>query len=222
MKRAVLISEPCGLAESIKASLGQKGVECAWIKKTELADREACERASENIDADYVIYSALGAEKNFPEHIADMSVDEWKSFKDEAFRLPYDVYGTFVEKMSLNKKGRFMLVCPLTGVMPAAQGEVSGAIGAAGVMMMKSAVSELGGRGFVGCAAAVGSISDDEYSSSIKYTENVKHHEAVNVRLNSGEAAELLVSALLDMNDAMTGEIYRIDSGLSCGCMREW
>ncbi len=222
MKKALLISEPCRLEQSIESELGARGIDCTLVEKKSLRDRKTCEEISAGLEADIVIYSALTPPGEFPEHIADMNLEDWRHLKDEAFRLPYDVYGTFVEKMTLNCKGRFMLICPLTGVLPAAEGEATGAIGSAGITMMKNAVLELGDRGFTGCAVAIGSLCDDEIISPIKSTENVRRHEPADIRIDSAQAARQIVSLLMDIHPAMTGGIFRIDSGLSCGYMREW
>lgn len=216
-KTALLLGYAGRIFEYMENLLSVKGIDTKHIGGDELRDFDHCRKTSESLflenDIEYIVYSVLVKSGELSSRIADMDSEQWLRLKQLAFTNIFNVNRTYIKRMSEDGGGRCLTVGSIAGVLPAWGEEVNGAVSASAFMMMKSNVLELSRQGIIANGVALGLPAEDE---------TLRRHIPGGETINEYAAAEWIARLLTDMPDDMSGAVVPLDSGFSCGFMRDW
>ncbi|MCL1855759.1 MAG: SDR family oxidoreductase [Clostridia bacterium] len=221
---ALLIGWAGNIFPAVKVLLEEKGMDVIHINGDALNHLDTLHAApfQDGRMIRYAVYSALLDRGMFPSRITDMSVEDWKAWKQRVYQRLFDVNRYLVRKMLGMWGSRFLIVGSISGVIPSNGEEVSGAASASAFMIMKSMATELAASGLTASAIALGVLQEDAGVVTLGNTEAVRRHIPAGRPISVREAAQGIVRQLMENDCLCNGNVSLMDSGFACSYMRDW
>jgi len=178
---------------------------------------DAAEKAGK---VDYLIISSLCDKAFEGKNLAELTTEEYKTWKYYALRQFYEISATFVKKMAENGGGKVLGVISEAGVVPSFGQCMNGGAGAALAMGLQCMAAEsLEDKIYTNTVAVGGADGETRF---MRDDESYLLHVPSKALMSEEEVAEKIVNILMITDDKMTGNIMTIDAGFSCAYMREW
>lgn len=221
MQKAVIIaSRENGLAP-LATELKKRDIEVTVLMREDFNSTamfaEAAEREGK---VDYLFISALCDKAYENKNIAELTTEEYRSWKYYGLKQFYEISATFVKKMVGNGGGKVIGVISEAGVVPSFGQCLNGAAGAALAMGLQSMAAESTEDSiFTNTVAVGGAVGEDRF---MRDDESYIMHVPSKTLLSEAEVAEKIVDILMLTDKNMTGNVMTIDAGFSCAFMREW
>ena len=221
MQKAVIIaSRENGLAP-LATELKKRDIEVTVLMREDFNSTamfaEAAEREGK---VDYLFISALCDKAYENKNIAELTTEEYRSWKYYGLKQFYEISATFIKKMVGNGGGKVIGVISEAGVVPSFGQCLNGAAGAALAMGLQSMAAESTEDSiFTNTVAVGGAVGEDRF---MRDDESYIMHVPSKTLLSEAEVAEKIVDILMLTDKNMTGNVMTIDAGFSCAFMREW
>ena len=221
MQKAVIVaSRENGLAPLAEA-LKKRGIETTVLLREDVNSLSLLADAAEKEGkVDYLIISALCDRSFEGKNLAELSTEEYKTWKYYALRQFYEISATFVKNMEKNGGGKVLGVISEAGVIPTFGMCMNGGAGAALAMGLQCMAAESLELGIYTNTVAIGGT--DGADRFMRDDESYLLHVPSKALMSEEDIAEKIVSILMITDDKMTGNIMTIDAGFSCAYMREW
>ena len=220
MQKAVIVASRENKLSSLAHVLTERGIETTVLMRedvnsiTLLAD--AAEKAGK---VDFLILSALCDKTYEGKNLAELTTEEYRTWKYYALRQFYEISATFVKKMEKNG-GKVLGVISEAGVIPSFGMCMNGGAGAALAMGLQCMAAESFEYGVYTNTVAIGGT--DGENRFMRNDESYLLHVPSKALMSENEIAEKIANVLMLTDDKMTGNILTLDAGFSCAYMREW
>jgi short-subunit dehydrogenase len=221
MQKAVIIaSKENGLAP-LANELRKREIEVSVLLREDFSSTamfaEAAEREGK---VDYLFISALCDKALENKNLAELTTEEYKTWKYYALKQFYEISATFVKKMVGNGGGKVIGIISEAGAIPSFGQCLNGGAGAALAMGLQSMAAESTEDNiFTNTVAVGGTVGEDRFMRDV---ESYIMHVPGKALISEDEVAKKIVDILMLTDKNMTGNVMTIDAGFSCAFMREW
>ncbi len=179
----------------------------------------ACRRIAEMKGApDYLIVSVMEDPAKQYGMLHELNEQKWHSAKRDSVDMVYGAAKVLIAPM-VERGGRVLFIGALGGVMSAAGQSAASAMSAGTVTLMQAVAAESDGA-ISANALLLGPM--EGCRGGMDADEKLLAHIPKGRKGRAEEAVSLAVYALLDAPDYFSGNVLRLDGGLTASYMREW
>ena len=221
MQKAVIIASKENPLTSLAGVLKKRDIDVSVLMREDFNSTamfaEAAEREGK---VDCLFISALCDKALENKNLAELTTEEYKTWKYFALKQFYEISATFVKKMVANGGGKVIGIISEAGAVPSLGQCMNGGAGAALAMGLQSMAAESTEDNiFTNTIAIGGTNGKDRFMSD---DESYIAHVPGKALLDEEEVAEKIADILMLTDKNMTGNIMTVDAGFSCAFMREW
>ena len=220
MQKAVIVASKENRLDSLARVLTERGIETTVLMREDVNSMDLLADAAEKAGkVDYLILSSLCDKSLEGKNLAELTTEEYKTWKYYALRQFYEISATFVKKME-EHGGKVLGVISEAGVVPSFGMCMNGGAGAALAMGLQCMAAESLEYGIYTNTVAIGGT--DGADRFMRDDESYLLHVPSKALMSEDEIAEKIADILMLTDDKMTGNIMTLDAGFSCAYMREW
>jgi hypothetical protein len=218
-KTAVIIGADGQFNALLGAALTQRGVKAELLTGPGGEVTAQSERiASENGAPDYLVISVIADPAKQYGALQETGEPDWRKAKQDSVDMIYGVAKALIAPMA-KRGGRVLFIGAAGGALGAAGQSIASALSAATATLMQSVAAESNGT-ITTNALLLGPMEGCWGGMAVdkKLLAHIPKHR----KGRAEEAVSLAVYALLDAPDYFSGNVLRLDGGLSTSYMREW
>ena len=220
MQKAVIVASRENKLSSLARVLSEREIETTVLMREDVNSITLLADASEKAGkVDFLILSALCDKTYEGKNLAELTTEEYRTWKYYALRQFYEISATFVKKMEAHG-GKVLGVISEAGVVPSLGMCMNGGAGAALAMGLQCMAAESFEYGIYTNTVAIGAT--DGESRFMRDDESYLLHVPSKALMSENDIAEKIANVLLLTDDKMTGNVLTLDAGFSCAYMREW
>lgn len=221
MQKAVIIASRENPLASLADALKKRDIEVSVLMREDFNSTAMFAQAAEKEGkVDYLFISALCDKALENKNIAELTTEEYRTWKYYGLKQFYEISATFIKKMVGNGGGKVIGVISEAGAIPSFGQCMNGAAGAALAMGLKSMAAESTEDNIFTNTVAVGAA--DGETRFMRDDESYIMHVPSKALLSEAEVAEKIVNVLMLTDKNWTGNVLTMDAGFSCAYMREW
>lgn len=221
MQKAVIIASRENPLAPLANALKKRDIEVSVLMREDFSSTAMfAEAAEKEGKVDFLFISALCDKALEGKNIAELTTEEYRTWKYYGLKQFYEISATFVKKMVANGGGKVIGIISEAGAIPSRGQCMNGGAGAALAMGLQSMAAESTEDNIYTATVAIGGTSGED--RFMRDDESYIMHVPGKTLLSEEEVAEKIVHILMLTDKNMTGNVMTIDAGFSCAFMREW
>ncbi len=154
--------------------------------------------------------------------MTEITNDFWDNAKAIGIDSFLDISRLIISRMSDDGGGRILNICSITGLVPVKKYDALSAASASAIMITKSMAVELAQFGISANAIGLGAMDEGSGVITLPRDEKLLMHVPKGRTCSVDEFLKLVLFAMIEAPDYLTGNVFILDGGWSCSYLRDW